>query len=157
MLPTSGTLPRAWTPAARDHQRCALPLNRKSVVARTNCTHGIRPTAATAGCAGRLAFRFAAARPEDGAADERILTRGKANYAKSGDETAVRLFYADGVGSPGTDITALLKKHNIPLTFDMDAISAALTKLPQAAKDEIMAANAATIDDTGGYPMWSII
>ena len=59
--------------------------------------------------------------------------------------------------SPGTDITALLKKHNIPLTFDMDAISAALTKLPQAAKDEIMAANAATIDDTGGYPMWSII
>lgn len=36
-------------------------------------------------------------RPEDGPSDERVLTRGKANYAKSGDETAVRLFYADGV------------------------------------------------------------
>lgn len=36
-------------------------------------------------------------RPEEGASDERILTRGKANYAKSGDETAIRLFYADGV------------------------------------------------------------
>lgn len=36
-------------------------------------------------------------RPEEGAADERVLTRGKANYASSGDETAVRLFFADGV------------------------------------------------------------
>lgn len=36
-------------------------------------------------------------RPEEGASDERILTRGKANYAKSGDETALRLFYANGV------------------------------------------------------------
>lgn len=34
---------------------------------------------------------------DEAPADERILTRGKANYAKSGDETAVRLFYADGV------------------------------------------------------------
>lgn len=36
-------------------------------------------------------------RPEEGAGDERILTRGKANYAKSGDETAVRLFFSEGV------------------------------------------------------------
>lgn len=36
-------------------------------------------------------------RPEDGQSDERILTRGKANYAASGDETALRLFYGDGV------------------------------------------------------------
>lgn len=36
-------------------------------------------------------------KPEEGGSDERILTRGKANYAASGDETAVRLFYADGV------------------------------------------------------------
>lgn len=35
-------------------------------------------------------------RPEDGAGDERVLTRGKANYASSGDETALRLFYKDG-------------------------------------------------------------
>ena len=41
--------------------------------------------------------RMYLSRPEDGASDERILTRGKANYAKSGDETAIRLFYADGV------------------------------------------------------------
>lgn len=36
-------------------------------------------------------------KPDDGQSDERILTRGKANYAASGDETALRLFYADGV------------------------------------------------------------
>lgn len=36
-------------------------------------------------------------RPEEGASDERILIRGKANYASSGDETAVRLFFSDGV------------------------------------------------------------
>jgi hypothetical protein len=41
--------------------------------------------------------RMYLARPEEGASDERILTRGKANYAKSGDETALRLFYAEGV------------------------------------------------------------
>lgn len=35
-------------------------------------------------------------KPEDGQSDERILTRGKANYAASGDETAIRLFYGDG-------------------------------------------------------------
>ncbi len=59
--------------------------------------------------------------------------------------------------SPGKDITALLKKHKIPLTYDVEAISAALGKLPQAAKDELTAANVAAFDDTGGYPMWSII
>lgn len=36
-------------------------------------------------------------RPEEGPSDERTLTRGKANYASSGDETALRLFFADGV------------------------------------------------------------
>jgi hypothetical protein len=36
-------------------------------------------------------------RPEEGASDERILTRGKANYAASGDETAIRLVYSSGV------------------------------------------------------------
>ncbi len=35
-------------------------------------------------------------RPEEGAGDERLLTRGKANYAKSGDETGIRLFYEAG-------------------------------------------------------------
>jgi RecA-family ATPase len=41
--------------------------------------------------------RLYLSRPEEGGNDERVLTRGKANYAKSGDETAVRLFFADGV------------------------------------------------------------
>jgi hypothetical protein len=36
-------------------------------------------------------------KPEEGGSDERVLTRGKANYASSGDETAIRLFFADGV------------------------------------------------------------
>lgn len=36
-------------------------------------------------------------RPEDEHGDVRVLTRGKANYAKSGDETAIRLMYVDGV------------------------------------------------------------
>lgn len=36
-------------------------------------------------------------RPEEGSGDERVLVRGKANYAKSGDDTAVRLFFDDGV------------------------------------------------------------
>lgn len=36
-------------------------------------------------------------RPEEGDSDERRLTRGKANYAASGDETAMKLVYRDGV------------------------------------------------------------
>lgn len=44
-------------------------------------------------------------KPEDGAGDERILTRGKANYAASGDETAIRLFFADGVLKAQNDVT----------------------------------------------------
>lgn len=40
--------------------------------------------------------RIYLARPEEGSSDERILTRGKANYAASGDETALRLFFANG-------------------------------------------------------------
>lgn len=43
-------------------------------------------------------------RPEEGAGDERLLTRGKANYAKSGDETGVRLFYENGVLHAAEDV-----------------------------------------------------
>lgn len=43
-------------------------------------------------------------KPDDGASEERILTRGKANYAASGDDTAVRLFYANGVLHAGDDV-----------------------------------------------------
>jgi len=43
-------------------------------------------------------------RPEEGNGDERLLTRGKANYAKSGDETGVRLFYESGVLHAAEDV-----------------------------------------------------
>jgi RecA-family ATPase len=41
--------------------------------------------------------RIYLSRPEDEDGDARVLTRGKANYASSGDETAIRLGFADGV------------------------------------------------------------
>lgn len=43
-------------------------------------------------------------RPEEGGSDERLLTRGKANYAKSGDDTGVRLFYEGGVLHAADDV-----------------------------------------------------
>jgi hypothetical protein len=61
-------------------------------------------------------------RPEEGDNDERILTRGKANYAKSGDETAIRLFYADGVlhacedAADGDSILWAAKEEAVRLT-----------------------------------------
>lgn len=50
--------------------------------------------------------RMYLSRPDDEApADERVLTRGKANYAKSGDETAIKLFYDDGVLRPVDEVS----------------------------------------------------
>lgn len=49
--------------------------------------------------------RMYLSRPEEGAGDERVLTRGKANYAASGDETALRLFFADGVLKAESDVS----------------------------------------------------
>lgn len=43
-------------------------------------------------------------KPEDGPSDERILTRGKANYASSGDETAIRLIFTNGTLSAGNEV-----------------------------------------------------
>lgn len=48
-------------------------------------------------------------KPEDGGADERVLTRMKANYANAGDETAIPLLWKDGV--------------LIPLKNDADAVT----------------------------------
>ena len=52
-------------------------------------------------------------KPDDGAPDERILTRGKANYASAGQETALRLGWADGVfvanGAASEDPTVELR------------------------------------------------
>ncbi len=65
---------------------------------------------------------------------------------------------SDSYNTPGEDISAALAKHKIPLSLNYDKVSAALTKLPKAAKDELKAAGYADFDETGlGYPMWSII
>jgi hypothetical protein len=43
-------------------------------------------------------------RPEDGDTNDRVLTRGKANYAASGDSTAIRLHFLDGALRPEVDV-----------------------------------------------------
>ncbi|BCW86989.1 hypothetical protein sos41_01150 [Alphaproteobacteria bacterium SO-S41] len=62
-----------------------------------------------------------------------------------------------GYNDPGTDITAVLTKYKIPLSLDFAKVSAALVKLPQAAKDDLTKLGYAGFDDNGGYPLWSII
>ncbi len=61
--------------------------------------------------------------------------------------------------TPGKDVTDLLKKHAIPVSFQVEAVMAALSALPKAAKDELAAANVAYFDDEDGtgYPAWSVI
>jgi len=55
------------------------------------------------GLAGTLAWenavrsRLYLSKPKDGGANERTLTRGKANYASSGEETALHMIWNDGV------------------------------------------------------------
>lgn len=39
-------------------------------------------------------------RPEEGSSDERVLTRGKANYAASGEDTGLKLYFDQGVLHP---------------------------------------------------------
>lgn len=48
-------------------------------------------------------------RPDDEGPDARLLTRGKSNYAKSGDGTGIRLIYSDGVlmPEPGIDLNQI--------------------------------------------------
>lgn len=60
--------------------------------------------------------------------------------------------------TPGTDVTALLKKHAIPLSYSYGDVAEALSKLPKAAKDELDAAKVAAFEEDGtGYPLWSLI
>jgi hypothetical protein len=62
-----------------------------------------------------------------------------------------------GYESPGEDITATLTKYKIPLSLNFDKVAAALSKLPQAAKDDLTARGYAAFDENGGYPLWSIV
>lgn len=59
--------------------------------------------------------------------------------------------------TPGKDVTDILKKHKIPLTYEIADIQAALAALPQAAKDELAAAEIAGFDGDAPYPRWSLI
>lgn len=65
---------------------------------------------------------------------------------------------AKAYDSPGRDITAILKKHGVPLSLNVEKVAEALGKLPQAAKDELKAEGVADFPDEGAaYPLWSII
>lgn len=61
--------------------------------------------------------------------------------------------------TPGKDVTAVLIENGIPVSFDVEAVMAALAKLPKAKQQELEAANIAYFDaDEGiGYPTWSVI
>jgi hypothetical protein len=64
---------------------------------------------------------------------------------------------SESYDTPGLDVTDLLEKYDIPLSYDFDKVSAALNKLPKAAKDDLAAAGLAAFDDEAGYPLWSLI
>lgn len=60
--------------------------------------------------------------------------------------------------SPGEDVTALLISMGIPLSLNVDHVSAKLKALPQAAKDTLTAKELAFFGDDGeAMAMWSII
>lgn len=88
------------TMAAEDHTLTILLLGHPSDASKATGKGYSGSTAWNAAVRSRMYL----SRPEDGASDERILTRGKANYASSGDETAVRLFYANGVLHAADDV-----------------------------------------------------
>lgn len=72
--------------------------------------------------------------------------------------------HSDQYDTPGRDVTAVLKKHQIPLTLDTDAVFAALQRLDPAALDEL--AKAGVIETFGPareltqdeiYLRWAIV
>lgn len=64
---------------------------------------------------------------------------------------------AAGYQTPGTDITAVLKKYDIPLSLDYDKVFAALKAAPQAGRDELAKIGAVEVIEGDAYPMWAII
>lgn len=79
---------------ARGHSLTVLLLGHPSV---TGMQAGGRGYSGSTAWNNAVRSRIYLSRPEDEDGDARVLTRGKANYAKSGDETAIRLMYTDGV------------------------------------------------------------
>lgn len=60
--------------------------------------------------------------------------------------------------APGEEITALLKGLGIPLSLDVAEVTAALARLPQAAKDTLKAKGLADFfDGEPPIPAWSVI
>lgn len=104
--------------AAEGHSLTILLLGHPSVAGK----------ASGAGFSGSTAWnnavrsRMYLTKPEEGSGDDRVLTRGKANYASSGDETAIRLFFANGVlhacddAEDGDSILWAAKEEAIRLT-----------------------------------------
>jgi RecA-family ATPase len=79
---------------ARGHSLTVLLLGHPSV---TGMQAGGRGYSGSTAWNNAVRSRIYLSRPEDEDGDARLLTRGKANYASSGDETAIRLAFADGV------------------------------------------------------------
>lgn len=68
--------------------------------------------------------------------------------------------------SPGRDVTALLVRHRVPLSLDVEAVRTALLALPGPVRSDFANQRLATFDDsgdgvsredTGGYPQWSLV
>lgn len=86
---------------ARGHALTVLLLGHPSVAGKATGSGYSGSTAWNAAVRSRMYL----SRPEDGSSDERILTRGKANYASSGDETAIRLYFDNGALHANDDTT----------------------------------------------------
>jgi hypothetical protein len=79
---------------ARGHSLTVLLIGHPSLTGAQDGGRGYSGSSAwEAGVRARLYLN----KPDPGGPDDRILTRGKANYASAGDETAIRLTYVDGV------------------------------------------------------------
>lgn len=64
---------------------------------------------------------------------------------------------AAGYQTPGTDVTELLRKHGIPVSYDLDAIAKALAGLSPEAKKELEAAGAIFVAEPDAFPNWALI
>lgn len=78
----------------RGHELTILLLGHPSV---SGMSQGGRGYSGSTAWNNAVRSRIYLTRPEKEDGDARLLTRGKANYASSGDETAIRLVFADGV------------------------------------------------------------
>lgn len=62
-----------------------------------------------------------------------------------------------GYTAPGRDVTSVLKRHDIPLTLNVEAATAAITALPLAEKKDLAAQGIIYLDSDVAVPAWSVI